>query len=190
LIYGLHHWFQNTSSAPLPRHPRYETFVEHRSSIGWDQLIFGRWSTLWATHQSSFLQRQKILPTPTNHGTGWTSRIITLIWTHCHHTWLDRNQALHGRDQKTKHYARLHCAQFRIRSLFDLRNQRSQLVCNCVPDPTQREKWLAPNEARILCHVASRRRTLHTGQQHITGPSSSELFGTPSNSRRHTFFYL
>jgi hypothetical protein len=131
LINGLHHWFQNTPSAPVPRHPRYETLGEHQSSIDWDQLIFGRWSTLWATHQSSYLQRQKILPTPTNHGTGWTSRIITLIWTHCHNAWLDRNQALHGRDQKTKRHARLHRAQFRIRSLYDLRNQCSQFVCNC-----------------------------------------------------------
>jgi hypothetical protein len=64
LINGLHHWFQDTLSAPVPRHPRYETLFEHQSSIGWDQLIFGRWSTLWATHQSSYLQRQKILPTP------------------------------------------------------------------------------------------------------------------------------
>jgi hypothetical protein len=119
-------------------------------------------------------------PTPTNHSTGWTSRIITHIWTHCHNAWLDRNQALHGHNQQTKHLARLHLAQFRIRSLYDLRNQCSQFVCNCwfyppienhfsqVPDPTQLENWLALKEARILRHVASRRHTLHTSQQHIT----------------------
>jgi hypothetical protein len=33
------------------------------------------------------IQRQKIHPSPTNHGTDWTSRIITLIWTHCHKDW-------------------------------------------------------------------------------------------------------
>jgi hypothetical protein len=64
--------------------------------------------------------------------------------------------------------------------LYDLRNQCSQFVCNCwfypsledhfsrVPDPTHLENWLALNEARILCHVASRRHPLHTSQQHIT----------------------
>jgi hypothetical protein len=63
------------------------------------------------------------------------------------------------------------------RPVYDLRNQCSQFVCNCwfypsledhfscVPDPTQLEIWLSPNEARILCHVVSRRHTLHTGQQ-------------------------
>jgi hypothetical protein len=180
VINGLHHWFQNTPSAPVPRFARYETLVEHQISIGWDQLIFGRWSTLRATHQSSYLQRQKILPTPTSHGTGWTSRIISLIWTHCHNVWLDRNQALHGHNQQTKHLARLHRVQFRIRALYDLRNQCSQCVCYCwiypsiedhfsrVPDPTQLEDWLALNEARILRHVASRLHTLHIGQQHIT----------------------
>jgi hypothetical protein len=29
---------------------RYETLVEDQCPIGWNQLIFGRWSTLWATH--------------------------------------------------------------------------------------------------------------------------------------------
>jgi hypothetical protein len=113
-------------------------------------------------------------PYPTNHSTGWTSRINTLIWTHCHNTWLDRNQALHGHNQQTRHLARLHRAQFRIRSLYDHRNQCSQFVCNCwfypsiedhfsrVPDPTQLENWLALNEARILRHDASRRHTLDT----------------------------
>jgi hypothetical protein len=133
----------------------YETIVEHQSSICWDQLIFGRWSTLWATHQSSYLQRQKILPNLTSHGTGWTSRITTLIWTHCHNAWLDRNQALHDLTS-----CPIASRQFRIRSLYDLRNQCSQFVCNCwfypsqedhfsrVPDPTQLENWLALNEAR------------------------------------------
>jgi hypothetical protein len=102
LINGLHHWFQDTPSALVPRFPWYETLVEHQSSIGWDQPIFGRWSTLWVTHQSSYHPRQKILPTPTSHDTGWTSRIITLIWIHWHNAWLDRNQALHGHNQQTK----------------------------------------------------------------------------------------
>jgi hypothetical protein len=95
-----------------------------------------------------------ILHTPTNHGNGWSSRIIILIWTHCHNAWLDRNQALHGHHQQTKHLARQHRAQFRIRSLYDLRNQWSQFDCNCwfnpsieelfsrVPVPTQLENLL------------------------------------------------
>jgi hypothetical protein len=102
LIDGLHHWFQDTPSALVPRFPWYETLVEHQSSIDWDQTIFGRWSTVWVTHQSSYHPRQKILLTPTSHYTGWTSRIITLIWIHCHTAWLDRNQALHGHNQQTK----------------------------------------------------------------------------------------
>jgi hypothetical protein len=114
LINGLHLWFQATPTAPVSRSPQYESFVVHQSSIWLGQLVFGRWPTLWATHQSSYLHRQNIRPTSTNHGTGWTRRIVTLIWTHCHKAWLDRNQALLPDDI---------WAQFRIRSLYDLRNQ-------------------------------------------------------------------
>jgi hypothetical protein len=171
LINGLHHWFQDTPTAPVSRFPQYESLVAHQSSIGWDKLIFGRWSTLWATPQSSYLQRQKIHPTSTNHGTGWTSRKITLIRTHCQKTWFDRNQVLHGHNQQTKNRAD-GIAPSSASGLYILisETQCSQFVCNCwffpsiedrVPDPTHLENWLAVNKARILCHVASRRNTKH-----------------------------
>jgi hypothetical protein len=180
LINSLHRWFQDTPSAPVSRFSRYESLVEHQSSIGWDQLIFGRWSTLWATHQSSYLQRQKIHPIRTNHGTGWTSHIMTLIWALCHNAWLDRNQVLHGHNSTNQKSCPTASRPVRIRSTYDLRNQCSQFVYNCwfypsledhfsrVSDPTQLENWLALDEARILRHVNSRRNNLHTGQQHIT----------------------
>jgi hypothetical protein len=81
LINGLHHWFQDVPTAPVSRFPQYESLVKHQSYIGWDQLIFGRRSTLWATHQSSYLQRHEIHPIPTSHGTGWTIRITRVQGT-------------------------------------------------------------------------------------------------------------
>jgi hypothetical protein len=120
----------------------------------------------------------EIHPSSTNHGTGWTSRIITLIWTHCHKALLDRDLALHCHNQQTKNLARRHRAQFRIQFHYDLRNRCSLFVCNCwfhpsledhfsgVPDPTHHENWLALDGPRTLSHVAFR-------QQNITDYSTS-----------------
>jgi hypothetical protein len=126
LINGLYRWFQDTPSAPVSRFPRYGTVVEHQSSIGWDQLIFS--GPLFGQPTNRRTSNEKSILPPTNHGTGWTSRTITLIWTHCHKAWLDRNQALTATISKPNILP--DGAQFRIRSLYDLRNQFSQFVWN------------------------------------------------------------
>ena len=42
LLNGLHHWFRDTPQPPASPGERYNTLVESQSSIGWNQLIFGR----------------------------------------------------------------------------------------------------------------------------------------------------
>jgi hypothetical protein len=162
LINGLYLWFQATPTAPVSRSPQYESFVVHQSSIWLGQLVFGRWPTLWATHQSSYLHRQNIRPTSTNHGTDWTTgrRIVTLIWTHCHKAWLDRNQASCPTTSGLSE------------------TKRSQFICNCWFYPSIEEALLSrprhnppqelANEARILRHVAYCQKKHNTGQQNIT----------------------
>jgi hypothetical protein len=125
---GLQHWLRETTNPPSTRFPQYDQLIESQSAIGWEQLLFGRWSQLWAYHQLEFLKRNNQPITPTNHGDGWASQIITLIWSHCHDEWLCRNQALHGKDMKTRQLARATKAQFKIRSLYDIRSQCSPYV--------------------------------------------------------------
>jgi hypothetical protein len=163
----------------------YPPLVEDQQCIGWNQLLFGRWSTLWTTHQTSYIQRRNIHVTSTNQGDGWSSQVIALIWKHCYQAWIDRNHALHGHTRQTKNLARCHRAQYRLRALYDLKHQCSQFVCNFwfypsldehlsrEPDPTKLENWLAANEARIHRHVAHRHAHHSSGQQHITDFFSS-----------------
>jgi hypothetical protein len=108
----------------------YPPLVEDQQCIGWNQLLFGRWSTLWTTHQTSYIQRRNIHVTSTNQGDGWSSQVIALIWKHCYQAWIDRNHALHGHTRQTKNLARCHRAQYRLRALYDLKHQCSQFVCN------------------------------------------------------------
>jgi hypothetical protein len=61
LISGYHHWFQVTPTTPVSRFPQYESLVAQQSSIGWDQQIFERLSTLCAAYQSN-QDRTSVLP--------------------------------------------------------------------------------------------------------------------------------
>ena len=113
LAEGLHHWLRETPNPPPTRYQQYDQLLDSQSAIGWGQLLFGRWSQLWAHHQLEFLKRNNQPITPANHGSGWVSHIITLIWSHCHDEWLCRNQALHGKDLQTRNFARATKAQLK-----------------------------------------------------------------------------
>ena len=180
LINGLHHWLRETPDPPASPFPQYDSLVAAQSSIGWSQLLFGRWSTLWIDHQHRYLKQHNIPLSPQNHGTGWSSRIIHLIWTHCYDEWIVRNQALHGHNDQTRQLARLHQAQYRIRAMYELRNKCSQYVRDkwfySSPEehfqhartPCHLENWLAVNEAQILAHITHHQKHRRTGQRDIT----------------------
>ena len=180
LVTGLHHWLQDTPDPPVSPFSQYDSLLASQSSIGWNQLIFGRWSVRWQEHQYRYLQQRNIPLTVHNHGPGWSSRIINLIWNHCHDAWITRNQTLHGHDQQTRQTARLHQAQYRIRALYGVRNQcsrfaRDRWFYSSPEEHFQRvtcashlENWLAVNEVRILTHVTHHQNQNRTGQRSIT----------------------
>ena len=180
LINGLHHWLQETPYPPESPYPQYDSLVASQSSIGWNQMLFGRWSIRWTKHQYVYLQQNNISLTPQNHGPGWSSRIIILIWNHCYDAWITRNQALHGHDQQTRQIARLHQAQYRIRALYGIKNKCSRFAQSqwfysspeehfrSVQSPSHLENWLAVNEVRIITHVTHHQNQNRTGQRNIT----------------------
>jgi hypothetical protein len=176
---GLNHWFHQTPQPPRPLTPTYADLITSQTNIGWNQLLLGRWSIHWITLQSAYLQRNSIQFTPQNHSTGWLSSIIKLIWTHCHDEWLTRNAALHGLDKSTRSQASFVRAKFRIRALYDLRQQCSPYAQRHwfyttpdihfakEPDLRRLENWISLNEARILSQVTFRQQNLQFGQHTI-----------------------
>ena len=195
LLNGLHHWFRDTPQPPASPGERYNTLVESQSSIGWNQLIFGRWSQLWAHHQLEHLRRNNITITTYNHGTGWSTKIILLIWTHFHEAWIIRNQALHGHDQQTRQLARLNQAQYKIRALYKLRTQCTRFVqtrwfyrspeehFQREPKASHLENWIALNETRIIAHVAYNQSNQNHKQPTITDyfPTTDPAVEPPDN---------
>jgi hypothetical protein len=48
------------------------------------------------------LQQNHLTLTDSNHGPIWLSKMVTIIWTHCHHLWESRNKDKHGHDSETQ----------------------------------------------------------------------------------------
>jgi ribonuclease HI len=205
LIEKLHHWFQETETPPTTRFDQYQQLVDSQTAIGWDQLIFGRWSQLWTHHQLEFLKRNNKPITNTNHGTGWASSIIQIIWSHCRDEWLCRNEALHGNDHKARKSARTTKAQFKIRSLYTLRSQCSPYVQSHwfyrspeehfarETSPINLENWITAHETRIITHIMYFREHRCQGQRNITDFLShtvqDDMESNTPDSRSHSIVH-
>ena len=175
LIDGLYHFLRSTEQ-PVPTFPRFAPLVAQQTSIGWSQLLFGRWSSEWTGQQLHYLTAQGITPTPHNHGPNWVRSLVHIIWSHCHEAWLTRNKALHGHDVETRRQARLSQAQYRIRALYTFKSRctptqqktwfyRSlEVHFEQEPNPTQLERWIAINEGRIFTQHSTTTRLQQENQ--------------------------
>jgi hypothetical protein len=92
LITGIHHWIHHR----FPHH--WHELITSQSNISWKQHILGRFSTKWTAFHHQHLQQNHFPLSDFNHGPIWLSKIVTIIWTHCHQLWESRNKDKHGRD--------------------------------------------------------------------------------------------
>jgi hypothetical protein len=99
MLLGIQQWMNHE---PFP-HERYtdtlQLLTRSQERIGWDQLLYGRWSGQWREQQRQYLQRNNLECSPFKCGPAWASTTIRLIWEHCHAEWRVRNQARHGVDE-------------------------------------------------------------------------------------------
>jgi hypothetical protein len=98
LITGIHHWIHQL---PFPTHHfphHWHELITSQSNIGWKQLLLGRFSTKWTAFHRQHLQQNHLTLSDFNHGPIWLSKIVTIIWTHCHQLWESRNKDKHGHD--------------------------------------------------------------------------------------------
>jgi hypothetical protein len=125
MMEGLSAWFADT---PLhfTRHngaADVQRIIDHQEAIGWEQLLFGRWSSFWHSKQNSYIHNMGINHKRKNHGSSWTSGFIKVIWKHCHEQWKFRNQVLHGIDAETRLAARLVVCKRRLVSMYELKDK-------------------------------------------------------------------
>jgi hypothetical protein len=155
--------------------------IESQTRIGWDQFILGRWSSKWQQFQRQYISTQSFKPTNTNHGIGWASNLIRLIWEKCQGEWHTRNEARHGQDDAAQQQICLARALRQIRALYELKDScfyhGRMTYCKTSPEAhfaqvTQvhcLKNWITMFEPMIRAEVHTRSEILrrHEGQTFI-----------------------
>ena len=57
-----------------------QQLIEEQNKIGWDQLLYGRFTLQWTAEQSQHLVDSKIEVTRKNSRTGWIWMQTKIIW--------------------------------------------------------------------------------------------------------------
>jgi hypothetical protein len=106
LLDSLKQWFESDNEVQIDPNDHEDTvctIIRQQNSIGWRQIIHGRFGTGWAERQEEhyrqrFPNRNKKILT----GIHWQTSVILFVWDKWYTLWKERNQEQHGRD----HHAR------------------------------------------------------------------------------------
>jgi hypothetical protein len=77
----------------------YQELHKQQAAIGWDQMLYGRWSEHWRILQQQHLYNN-ISRNPRNNDIGWITGHITLIWNELYSAWKFWNQDRHGKEEE------------------------------------------------------------------------------------------
>jgi hypothetical protein len=87
-----------------------------QQTIGWHQLLRGRFSKQWIKAQDQYLGTNA---TTQNNGTQWLTNVIDFIFTQWWTLWELRNEDRHGRDLVTQSQAHARQAIYELTQLYD-----------------------------------------------------------------------
>jgi hypothetical protein len=125
LIDGLRQWF-SSEFVTIQGYPAlYQHLIINQTSVGWNQLLYGRFVTDWIALQEEFLKscpRRK----KKQSGSTWVSGIVSIIWKNIYSEWENRNKARHGHDKTTKETALIEQAQRETAELYAIREELPQ----------------------------------------------------------------
>jgi hypothetical protein len=99
-----------------------QALIAQQDSIGWDQLLFGRFSCQWRTMQDEHLTTIYQKPAALT-GSAWILAITTVTWEHTAQVWESRNHARHGTDATSSLAARTQQALRETSALYDRRDE-------------------------------------------------------------------
>ena len=117
---GLLCYFRNEPIDPTPYPPRQQRLLKQQHSIGWPNLLRGKFSEEWRYLQTQYCIRHH--RTMTHQQQQWLPTMLRTMWIQIHDLWLTRNADRHGRTCKTKTQASQHQAQRTIRALYLLKD--------------------------------------------------------------------
>ena len=162
IIYG-------TNPTIAPTDPNLVTLCQAQDAIGWEQVLKGRFSSLWNSHCILRSQRQQ--------HTNWTVEVIDCIFQQWWLLWELRNQDRHGRDASTQAQASTLQAHRELQILYDT------------------YKPIAPQQLQWLFNIDISTRTLWSTNKlwqwiHTWRPTLEEKTNpqwAPTNSENYPF---
>ena len=102
LLKGLYLVLNNQTTEAITVNPAVADIAAAQQAIGWNQILKGRFSQLWAITQDQHLGSRA---TNRFDGTTWMIQVIELILLEWLKMWNLRNEDRHGRDIESKRQA-------------------------------------------------------------------------------------
>ena len=123
-VTGLEHWMSGSHISPAAYPARFHDLIRSQASIGWNQLLRGRVSILWATHIDEFLA-SKPTSHPSSSGSLWIKNMHLTLWDQFFVLWEERNMVVHGVDSSDA----TRCSKVRLlRELHQIHELRSAVL--------------------------------------------------------------
>jgi hypothetical protein len=125
--------------------------ISQQNSIGWRQIINGRFGNEWSRTQDDYYARERRQRGKDDKRTGqrWQIQSITHIWKHWMKLWKLQNEELHGRDTATQNQALRREVERELRAAYDNRQHYEpsvqELLSRNIQDQLQRPTWVIHN---------------------------------------------
>lgn len=87
---------QPVSNLPLP----YQQQLELQDASGWELPFTGMWHIGWSTMQTNYFSRRL---NSRRTGVQWLSQVTRRVWDIAWSLWMDRNNILHNKEERTAH---------------------------------------------------------------------------------------
>ena len=96
-VSGLSQWMTGSCLSADSFPVAYHDLIRSQASIGWNQILRGRVSILWATHIDEALAL-KSTSHPSASGQLWVKSMVLKFWERFFVLWEERNAVVHGAD--------------------------------------------------------------------------------------------
>jgi hypothetical protein len=117
LLDGVSEWLKGGTLSQYDYKLRYYQLIQEQNDIGWRHIFNGRLSLQWSELQGDYLceinNKEKSLS-----GTLWTSAIIQEIWCQWQVVWTQRNQKIHGHDDRSRSAALRRRAKIMLHNIY------------------------------------------------------------------------
>ena len=181
LLESIRQWFSTPTNIflqPERYHPTLRQIIRQQNKIGWDQIFTGRFAIAWSKHQSLYFEHFRGSDDIQKHGTAWQANLIKFVWERWYMLWTQRNQEVHGRDERTRKEASQRETQrqlseiYRYRTMYEVNVQ--QLLHRSAAEHSHQpisvtKNWMAMNTKifsesyrRVKCRALSGMRSLRT----------------------------